>query len=155
MLLRPLCWPIFSPKLWAGMESLSPRLLQICCGRGCIHVGLSRLKLWLMCTIFRVPTSKLWLLHIILCLQLGVYRLSQYQLTHWDSYGSLNPSYKDDKCNEKSYGQVQVDVQQCSLVERLPVWDQMVYIRHGYILHSVLFVPHSVAFSSSGDILVR
>ena len=55
------------------------------------------------------------------CLQLGVYRLSQYQLTHWDSYSSLNPSYKDDECNEKSHGQVQVDVQQCSLVERLPV----------------------------------
>ena len=43
------------------------------------------------------------------------------KLTYWDSYGSLNASYKDDKRNEKGYGQVQVDVQQCSLVERLPV----------------------------------
>ena len=66
-----------------------------------------------------ISTSKFY---TSLCLYLGhIYRLSQYHLTYWDSYGSLNASYKDDKCNEKGYGQVQVDVQQCSLVERLPV----------------------------------
>ena len=57
-------------------------------------------------------------LYTSLCLHLGdIYRLSQYHVTYWDSYGSLSASYKDDECNEKVYGQVQVDVQQCSLVE--------------------------------------